>query len=144
MNKDYEDKVQKYNELNKELEKLREEVGEEEYQKILNELNEEENAHNQYNDDVKNAQYQQHIIIDSKKKKGIGKFLLLIAIALVICFSGYTWINSRNNKQVVSKQTQPSKPKPKPQTQKQEPQQQQQETAPAQTAPTSQYSIIGY
>ena len=59
MNNDYEDKVKKYNELNEELEKIRKEVGEEEYQKILKEINEEEGAQNQQ-DEVKNANYQEH------------------------------------------------------------------------------------
>ena len=145
MNNDYEDKVKKYNELNEELEKIRKEVGEEEYQKILKEINEEEGAQNQQ-DEVKNANYQEHPTNDAKKKNGRGKLILLVAISIVICFGGYTWINTRSSKQVVTKQAQPSKPKQQkqePQTQQSEPQQQQ-ETAPAQTDPTSQYSIIGY
>ena len=145
MNNDYEDKVKKYNELNEELEKIRKEVGEEEYQKILKEINEEEGAQNQQ-DEVKNANYQEHPTNDAKKKNGRGKLILLVAIAIVICFGGYTCINTRSSKQVVTKQAQPSKPKQQkqePQTQQSEPQQQQ-ETAPAQTDPTSQYSIIGY
>ena len=127
MNNDYEDKVKKYNELNEELEKIRKEVGEEEYQKILKEINEEEGAQNQQ-DEVKNANYQEHPTNDAKKKNGRGKLILLVAIAIVICFGGYTWINTRSSKQVVTKQAQPSKPKQQkqePQTQQSEPQQQQ-------------------